>query len=158
MANLPKAVIGVDPGITGCVFLITENRTARYVRLMQYEPRLWLPALKPLFAEHQIVKVLQERTSGRRGDKPNIAETFGRNTGMLITALWYHMPKEMEIEFIQDQKWQRIQAVSGIKNRGDRIRKYQEKLQKKFSDLKVTQDMGAAGLIADTAWDSVWGF
>ena len=158
MPKLPEAVVGIDPGITGCVVTLTEDRRIRFTRLMQYEPRLWIPALKPLFREYRIRKVLQERTSGRRGDKPNMAYKFGCNTGMLITAVWHHMPDDLEIEFIQDQVWQRRQAVAGIKNRGDRLRRYQAKAQQKFGDIVVTQDMGAGILIAETAWDLVWGF
>lgn len=154
-----KAVIGVDPGATGCVAALTESRQLYFVRLGQYDRREWANAIKPLF-RFNIVKVLQERTHGRRGDKPNKAETFGRNTGSIETCLWLHMPADMEIEYIQDQVWQRRQAVAGIKDRGDRIRRYQEKSKLKFPNEanRITQDAGAGILIAVTAWDMLWGF
>lgn len=158
MPNLPKAVMGVDPGGTGCVAVITEFRQLAFVRLTQYERRLWLPALKPLFTNYQIIKVLQEKTNGRRGDFVNHVETFGRNTGSLETCLWFYLDRKMEIEYIQDQKWQRHQAVAGIGDRTKQMQVYAAKAQAKFKSVKVTQDMGAGILIADTAWDLIWGF
>ena len=148
------SVLGIDPGKNGAaVFITADHSVDSWIR---FGNTSWTDFDKFLsrLSRTPTSKATIEKVNGRPGDTPLTAFQFGRSVGAMEAILLLH---GLGHETVQPQVWQREFGLGNIASYGDRQRAYQASAQAYFPHIKVTQDLGAAILIAEYAWRKVNG-
>lgn len=138
-----KCYAGVDPGSTGCVFVTSEKGERLY--------SLTTMSVKDIFEElytacdYNVFSVYMEAVHGRRGDHPNKAFAFGRNTGKM-DAIFEILG--LKVNYVEPPMWKRFHGLGGIKDYDEGKRRAKEKAQALYPNVKVTLTNADSILIA----------
>lgn len=149
---MTEEIIGVDPGGKGCAVRLRDGAYDGSVRFKKYDLYTVSRLLFDMCSFPHIPPVYLELVNSFKRDTPHTAFEFGRNTGNIEGMLIAHGAAITEVA---PRTWQLHFGIGGKIE--DRKRVQKRLAQALFPDVKVTDDMADAMLIAQYGWDTEHG-
>ena len=141
-----KTWMGIDPGKSGSIVIIDENREAVAIYKMPEDAS----ELLEIFEKHSDVSfAILERVHGMPGMGGTQMFTFGKNYGHIEMAL---LSKKIPFETVTPQKWMKSMEL-GTKKFGETKTQWKNHLKAQavrlFPKVKITLAIADALLIAE---------
>lgn len=141
--------IGIDPGASGGIAIITANNYAPWVHKMPDTPR----ELADMLSWDRPVRVIVERVGparGRDGRQQGVSSafTFGQNFGQILGVL---AALKLPHELVTPVTWQREfgLVMKGETNQTVKKNKHKAEASRLFPGVKVTHAVADALLLAE---------
>lgn len=103
--------IGIDPGLSGALAMISEGREAKVV---SWDPEAYRDALASVSAANEYAVACLEKVSAMPGQGVTGMFNFGKNYGHIIGLL---EANGISYELVRPQKWKKEFGITGDKNR-----------------------------------------